>query len=166
MDRYRLWVAGERKILTLHLQQFLHLRDHAEILLQVFPVGQETKGMNSRGYLCIQEKPTSVPHPLRSFHNVAFKIVPMVVWSMMVLFSPFREDCPVLPLFTPLSSRQINGVTQSPWNFWDTNHLVVMAALPASLTGPCKRVSFHPLCPLRWMAECWPRQLKQAYTLH
>ena len=43
---------------------------------------------------------------LRSFPNIAFKTVPMLVWLTMALSRPLKEDRLALPLSTPLSSRR------------------------------------------------------------
>ena len=45
---------------------------------------------------------------LRSFPNVVFKMVPMLVWLTMALSRPFKEDCLALPLSSLF--RAINGV--------------------------------------------------------
>jgi len=50
---------------------------------------------------------------LRSFPNVAFKTVPLFVWSTVALSRPFKEDSLALPLSTPLyvhSLRQLVSV--------------------------------------------------------
>ena len=43
---------------------------------------------------------------LRNFSNVTFETVPVFFWLTMALSRPLREDCPALPLSTPLSSRR------------------------------------------------------------
>ena len=50
---------------------------------------------------------------LRSFPNVAFKMVSVFVWLIMALSRPFKDDHLVLPLSTPLSSRW--SVVWCPW---------------------------------------------------
>ena len=82
---------------------------------------------------------------LRSFLNDAFETVPMFVWLMLALSRPFKEDCLVLPLSTPPSSRR--SMMWCPW-LWpgdsvlgsstlqvlqDTRHLWWLLCLPVHL---------------------------------
>ena len=62
---------------------------------------------SSRWYQCAREGPymRSIPS-LRSFPNVAFEIVSMLVWMTMSISRPLKGDRWALPLSTPLSSRR------------------------------------------------------------
>ena len=51
--------------------------------------------------------------PVRSFPNLAFETVSMLVWLTMALSHHFKEDCRVLPLSTPVSSKQL--MVWCPW---------------------------------------------------
>ena len=93
---------------------------------------------------------------LRSFPNVVFETVPMLVWLTMALSRPFKEDRLALPLSTPLPSRR-----SLVWCLWlcarrqclkllNTLYLprikpLVTVALPASLSA--RTFSFTPACP-------------------
>ena len=104
------------------------------------------------------EKPMCVPFipSFRSFPNVVFETVPVLVWLTMALSRPLKEDRPSLPLSTPLSSRR--SMVWCPWlcdrreclKFLNTSDLpkckpLVVAALPASLSA--RSFPFTPVCP-------------------
>ena len=57
-------------------------------------------------YLYARKSPYAL-HPVsQKFPNVALETVPMLVGLMMVLTTHlFKEDCLLLPIFMPLSSR-------------------------------------------------------------
>ena len=106
---------------------------------------------------------------LRSFPNVAFDTVPMLIWLMIAIFHPFNEGRLALPLAMPVSSRW--SMVWCPWlcacrqclKLHNTSDLLrskplVMVALPPSLSS--QSFPFTPACPgqytyrrfLRWMS--------------
>ena len=69
---------------------------------------------SSRWYLCAGESPyMRSTLSLRSFSNIAFETVPILVWVTLALSRPLKENHWALPLSTSLSSR--HSMVWWPW---------------------------------------------------
>ena len=58
---------------------------------------------SSRWYLCARKSPYALHPSLRSFPNVAFETVPMLILLTVALSRPFKEDRLALPVFQRLN---------------------------------------------------------------
>ena len=81
--------------------------------------------------------------------EVAFEMVPVLVWLKMDLSQPFKDECQALPLFCATFFQAIDGlmflalcllvVSQAPqhWIFWDANYLLLLLRPSVCLLSHC-----------------------------
>ena len=118
--------------------------------------------LRSIWYICARETHMRSAPSLRSFPSVALETVPMLVWLMMALSRPLKEDRWALPLSTPLSSRRSMAVmslalcpqvvSQAPQRFRSSK---TQATCDGLLCPPV-----YPLCD--WFNQRMPERGREA----
>ena len=91
-----------------YLKTPLHLKENTILGSVEVPLSSVQDGMYALSKAHMRSTPS-----LRSFPNVALETVPILVWLMIALSHPLKEDCWALPLSTPLSSRR--SMVWCPW---------------------------------------------------